>query len=232
MAALSTDDRSRIARTVKQYASWSTRDIVHESYRLLPQTALRSEMAADLLSGAELQAVQATKPKPSAPGLYTIGYEGLDIDAFLNKLLGAGITLLCDVRRNAQSMKYGYSRKQLEKYCKSAGIRYLPSSGARHCIGETSGTERPRGLPQAVHGVREALPARSGLQQENLLFDVQMEHRVADRCAFKADPDCCHRSHLADSLAGLSAGSYTYLGHAPQGPAHGNHVSIAFEKLR
>ncbi|MBK7383584.1 MAG: DUF488 domain-containing protein [Flavobacteriales bacterium] len=204
MAALSTDDRSRIARTVKQYASWSTRDIVHESYRLLPQTALRSEMAADLLSGAELQAVQATKPKPSAPGLYTIGYEGLDIDAFLNKLLGAGITLLCDVRRNAQSMKYGYSRKQLEKYCKSAGIRYLhrPALGiASEKRQELKGPEAYRKL--FMEYAKRYLP-EVVYEQENLLFDVQMEHRVAIMC-FEADPDCCHRSHLADSLAGLSA---------------------------
>ena len=46
-----------------------------------------AEMAEGLLNAEEHQAVAATKPKTSAPGLYTIGYEGLDIDAFLNKLM-------------------------------------------------------------------------------------------------------------------------------------------------
>ncbi|MEO8069308.1 MAG: DUF488 domain-containing protein [Flavobacteriales bacterium] len=203
-AVLSADDRSRIERTVQRYATWNTRDIVHESYRLLPQTAVRSEMAADLLSREELQAVEATKPKPSAPGLYTIGYEGLDIDAFLNKLLAAGITLLCDVRRNALSMKYGYSRKQLEHYCKSAGIRYLhrPALGiASEKRQELNGPEAYRTL--FLEYAKRYLP-EVVYEQENLLFDVQMEHRVAIMC-FEADPNCCHRSHLADSLAGLSA---------------------------
>jgi len=204
LAVLSADDRSRIERTAQRYATWKTRDIIHESYRLLPQTAVRSAMASDLLSREELQAVEATKPKPSALGLYTIGYEGLDIDAFLNNLLGAGITLLCDVRRNAQSMKYGYSKKQLEKYCNSAGIRYLH----RSALGIASEKRKELNSPEAYQTLfaeyaKRYLP-EVVYEQENLLFDVQMEHRVAIMC-FEADPACCHRSHLAGSLAELSA---------------------------
>lgn len=204
LAVLSAEDRSHIARTVERYAMWNTRDIVHESYRLLPHTATRSEMAEGLLNAEERQAVAATKPKPSAPGLYTIGYEGLDIDAFLNKLMGAGITLLCDVRRNALSMKYGYSKKQLERYCKSAGIRYLH----RPALGIASEKRQELNGPEAykvlfAEYVKRYLP-EVVYEQENLLFDVQMEHRVAIMC-YEADHDCCHRSHLATSLASLSA---------------------------
>ena len=201
---LSADDRSRIRRTVEQYAAWATRDIVHESYRLMPHTAVRSEMAADLLTADELRAVEATKSTSSAPGLYTIGYEGLDIDAFLNKLLGAGITLLCDVRRNAQSMKYGYSKRQLERYCKNAGIRYLH----RPALGIASEKRQELNSPEAykllfAEYARRYLPEMV-YEQENLLFDVELEQRVAIMC-FEADPGCCHRSHLATSLASLSA---------------------------
>jgi hypothetical protein len=203
LAALNTEDRSRIAQSVVQYKVWGTRKIVHESYRLLPHTARRSRIADDLLDRDELQAVEATKPGPSAPGLYTIGYEGLDIDAFLNKLLNAGITLLCDVRRNAQSMKYGYSRKQLEHYCKSAGIRYVH----RPALGIASEKRQDLNSPEAYQKLfaeyaRRYLP-EVVYEQEDLLFDVGMEHRVAIMC-YEADPNCCHRSHLADSLAGLS----------------------------
>jgi uncharacterized protein (DUF488 family) len=203
-AALSVDDRARIAQSAQQFATWKTRELVRESYRLMPQTALRSEMAADLLGRDELQAVAATKPQPSAPGLYTIGYEGLDIDAFLNKLLGAGITLLCDVRRNALSMKYGYSKKQLEKYCTGVGIRYLhrPALGIpSEKRQELNGPEAYRQLfaEYANRYLPEVVP-----EQEELLLDVQQEHRVAIMC-FEKDPGCCHRSHLAQSLAGLSA---------------------------
>ncbi|MBK8583322.1 MAG: DUF488 domain-containing protein [Flavobacteriales bacterium] len=80
----------------------------------------------------------------------------MDIDAFLNKLMGAGVTLLCDVRRNAQSMKYGYSKKQLDRYCQSAGIRYLH----RH-VGIASekraGVERAGGVSQALCGICEEI---------------------------------------------------------------------------
>src|SRR5690606_34968179 len=142
---LSAEDQARITRSVQRYAGWTTREIVHESYRLLPATAVRSEIAVSLLGREELEAVEAARPKPSAPGLYTTGYEGLDIDASLNKLLGAGITLLCDVRRNALSMKYGYSRKQLEQYCKNVGIRYLH----RPALGITSEKRQELNSPGA-----------------------------------------------------------------------------------
>lgn len=203
LAALSADDRARIERSAQRFAAWKTRDLVRESYRLLPQTALRSEMAADLLGREELAAVAATKPPLSEPGLYTIGYEGLDIDAFLNKLLGAGITLLCDVRRNALSMKYGYSKKQLEKYCTGVGIRYLhrPTLGiASEKRQELTGPDAYKHLfaEYATRYLPNVVP-----EQKDLLLDVQEEHRVAIMC-FEKDPGCCHRSHLAISLAGLS----------------------------
>lgn len=204
LALLGLDDRTHIAHSVQRYATWKTRDIVRESYRLFPETALRSEMAADLLGREELRAVTAMQPQPSAPGLYTIGYEGLDIDAFLNKLLGAGITLLCDVRRNALSMKYGYSKKQLEKYCNGVGIRYLhrPALGiASEKRQELNGPEAYKQLftEYASRYLPNVVP-----EQHELLRDVQQEHRVAIMC-FEKEPGCCHRSHLAFSLAGLSA---------------------------
>lgn len=200
---LGLDDRTRIEHSAQRFASWKTRDIVRESYRLFPETALRSEMAGDLLDRDELRAVALAQPQPSAPGLYTIGYEGLDIDAFLNKLLGAGITLLCDVRRNALSMKYGYSKKQLEKYCSGVGIRYLhrPALGiASEQRQELTGPEAYKRLfsEYATCYLPKVVPA-----QQELLEDVHQEHRVAIMC-FEKDPGCCHRSHLALSLVGLS----------------------------
>lgn len=203
LTVLKAEDRAFINASVREYSSWSTRDIMHQSYRLMPQTAVRSEMARDLLSRDEMQAVLAAVPKNSVKGLYTIGYEGLDIDAFLNKLMGAGVTLLCDVRRNAQSMKYGYSKKQLDRYCQSAGIRYLhrPALGiASEKRQELNGPEAYRKL--FAEYAKKYLPEVID-EQENLLYDVRHEHRVAIMC-FEADPNCCHRSHLAGSLAGIS----------------------------
>ena len=57
--------------------------------------------------------------------LFSIGYEGMSIDFYLDKLVKNNITLLCDVRNNPFSMKYGFSKKQLKKYCESLRIEYI-----------------------------------------------------------------------------------------------------------
>jgi hypothetical protein len=47
--------------------------------------------------------------------IVTIGYEGRSLEAFLNLLLQNSVTLLCDVRRNPLSRKYGFSKSTLSK---------------------------------------------------------------------------------------------------------------------
>ena len=63
--------------------------------------------------------------------MVTIGYEGRSLEVYLNLLLKNSVTLLCDVRRNPLSRKYGFSKRTLSNACESVGIRYehLPELG-------------------------------------------------------------------------------------------------------
>jgi hypothetical protein len=104
-----------------------------EAYRRHPYYAIRSEMADGVLSkdSAALRAVREAHPLKSGPGLCTIGYEGRTLEGFLNRLLQDGVNLLCDVRRNPLSRKYGFSKSTLSKACEGVGIQYehLPELG-------------------------------------------------------------------------------------------------------
>src|SRR5450759_4232825 len=90
-------------------------------------------MAGRVLAGEAraLASIQAVRRPAGMPGLCTIGYEGSSLEGYLNRLLQAGVTLLCDVRRNALSRKYGFSKSTLAKACEGVGIRYehLPELG-------------------------------------------------------------------------------------------------------
>ncbi|WP_200885350.1 DUF488 family protein [Jejuia pallidilutea] len=55
--------------------------------------------------------------------LFTIGYEGISLEHYLNKLIRNNIKLLCDVRKNALSMKYGFSKSQLKNACEGVCIK-------------------------------------------------------------------------------------------------------------
>ncbi len=82
--------------------------LVADTYRRFPYYATRSEIARTVLRGAAgaLQRIENARRSREA-GLLTIGYEGLSLEGYLNRLLQSGVTLLCDVRRNPLSRKYG-----------------------------------------------------------------------------------------------------------------------------
>jgi len=63
--------------------------------------------------------------------LLTIGYEGKTLEGYLDQLLRESATVLCDVRRNPVSRKYGFSKGALASACEKLEIRYehLPELG-------------------------------------------------------------------------------------------------------
>ena len=78
--------------------------LVADTYRRFPYDATRSEIAQKVLKGDSnaLQRIADARPSRSA-GLSTIGDQGLSLEGYLNRLLQAGVTLLCHVRRNPLS---------------------------------------------------------------------------------------------------------------------------------
>ncbi len=57
--------------------------------------------------------------------LYTFGYEGLDLDAFLARLGAAGVCQVVDVRELPLSRKKGFSKRALAAALAAHDIEYL-----------------------------------------------------------------------------------------------------------
>jgi len=69
----------------------------------------------------------------------TIGYEGTTIDAFIETLQRASITVLIDVREVALSRKKGFSKNQLASALAESGIEFdLPWDRQDHAALSTS----------------------------------------------------------------------------------------------
>jgi hypothetical protein len=123
----------RIEGFMREWADLRGDALIAETYRRYPFHAIRSEIATRVLEGdaRALRRIEESRPgRPSAP-LYTIGYEGRTLEGYLNVLIAAGVSLLCDVRRLPLSRKYGFSKRVLSDACKSMGIRYehMPQLG-------------------------------------------------------------------------------------------------------
>lgn len=57
--------------------------------------------------------------------LYTFGYEGLDIDAFVARARAAGVQTIVDVRELPLSRKRGFSKTSFSEAFAKAGVAYL-----------------------------------------------------------------------------------------------------------
>ena len=175
--------------------------LVAEAYRRHPYYAIHSEIAQKVLAGdrAAMENIDKSRPTAGSARLFTIGYEGRSLEKYLNILLMNGVTLLCDVRRNPLSRKYGFSKGTLSKSCLGLGIRYehLPELGIE--------SEKRRGLDtQADYDrlfldyERDRLP-----NQDHALLKIRQWIDGGDRVAltcYEHLPRQCHRHCVAEAL--------------------------------
>lgn len=207
-----TDQGRRIARTrpimplvvsrfCREHAKLRGNALVAAQYRHFPYHATRSEIIAKVLPDAESRRrVSEAQPKKAGPGLVTIGYEGRSLEAYLNVLLKNSVTLLCDVRRNPLSRKYGFSKKTLSRACEGVGIRYehLPELGI-------DSEERRDLKTQTDYAALFAEYTRRDLPKQiqplaKIREWIATGERVALTC-FELLPEQCHRHCVANALA-------------------------------
>ena len=207
------DWKERIGRSVissdlemvgfaKKYANLRGNDLVGDVYRRYPWWATRSQIARKVLAGDvdALAAIEREMPSRAPAGLYSIGYEGHTIESYVNSLLRAGVTLLCDVRKNPISRKYGFSRATLSHACEEVGIayRHLPELGIES-------SERRDLHAQADYDALFArycsvtLPRAVG-SLEQITAWIREGNRVAVTC-YERDPAQCHRTRVAAAVS-------------------------------
>lgn len=134
------------------------------------------------------------KPKKSSPGFFTIGYEGKDIDQFLNALVSSRIELLIDIRRNPFSMNFIYIKDALMKKLKDVGIDYLhiPELGIES--EERKNLNTKADYEELFAKYRQNLPIKE--VYINRIIELGTTKRIALLC-FEADCNFCHRGEVA-----------------------------------
>ena len=171
-------------------------------YRRHPYYATRSRIVERVLPEArERAAIDDARPVARGPGLVTIGYEGRSLESYLNALLKDSVTLLCDVRRNPLSRKYGFSKSTLSKACEHVGLRYehLPKLGIASDDRQALKTQADYDSLFAQYE-RDHLPQQTASLTRIREWIEQAGQRVALTC-FEAAPCQCHRHCVANALA-------------------------------
>jgi hypothetical protein len=136
------------------------------------------------------------------PAVFTIGYQGLSIDAFLNTLLENGIEILADVRNSPLSRTFGFHKSTMHRLCENLGIEYCGF--------------RELGIPPSERANLNAKEDRDKLfekyEQRVLEFQTETLKSLAEKICLKptallcmeSDPQLCHRSELARIMSLIS----------------------------
>ena len=193
-------DNSMLA-FVRRYNTLRGDTLIAETYRRYPYYATRSCIVERVLAGDEvaLGRIRAAQPEERSVALLTIGYEGRTLESYLNELIQSNVSILCDVRRNPISRKYGFSKSTLATSCDGVGIQYqhMPELGigSRHRRGLTTQADFDRLFAMYK---RRTLPMQGGLLSRIHAW-LRMGKSVALTC-YEREASLCHRRHLADKL--------------------------------
>lgn len=129
--------------------------------------------------------------------IYTIGYEGLDMDEFISLLAGNDIETIVDVREMPLSRKPGFSKKALEATLNVSGREYVhmvalgcPKPIRDRYREDGSWARYTEGFLKHLATQGEAIAKLSALA-------------TTSNCAllcYEADYNFCHRSMVANAV--------------------------------
>lgn len=178
-----------IARIVAKYRTFSSQQLLENVYQKYPWFTLNSKNKKQR---------KFQRPKV-AIAIYTIGYEQLSIDDFLNRVLRNGIRQIIDVRYNPVTRRYGFHKSTLARLCKLLDIEYihLPELGI-------PGEQREHLVTLADYQTLFQHYRASILPHQSTAMATAVRALTSIPSALlcmEADPARCHRSHLAEVLA-------------------------------
>lgn len=197
---LNKTDKALMIKLKSAYNEMSREELIKYTYRNYPYYAIKSEIAHQVLTKTELEKVEKQKRTFSETKLFSIGYEGKSLETYINHLIINDVKLLCDVRKNPLSMKYGFSKNQLKHACENVGIKYLhiPELGI---ISEKRQALNTLNDYQVLFKEYEKTVLVENKEHLLSINDLLKKYnRVALTC-FEATECMCHRGRVIKALA-------------------------------
>ena len=199
-SSMTRDELASVSDFAKKYKAYRGIKLVRHVYERYPYYAIRSKIAKNILSENSSEAVIQTgkKLKSNSKELFTIGYEGLTFEKYVNQLICHDVRLLCDVRNNPLSRKFGFSKGMLSNLLPKLGIGYIHIPELGVASESRVSLETESDYAQLFKVYRKALPQKKeSLEKLNRLLDK--DRRIALTC-FEKDHDLCHRHCVSEYI--------------------------------
>ncbi len=202
-------DKQALIDVKKAYGELNQNELIRYTYQQYPYYAINSSIAHELLDIKELETIKKQRRTLAESQLFSIGYEGISLELYINKLIINDVRVLCDVRKNAFSQKYGFSKSQLKTACEGVGIKYIhfPELGIESECRQALNTQKD------YDNLFELYENTTLKNNVDVLIKVRTilenENRLALTC-FEKDPKQCHRTRVARALMALPDINYTF----------------------
>lgn len=210
MSRLKSEDQEYLQHLKKDFGHLRGNELVHHVYTNFPYYAIRSEIAEKILDEKELKMVDTHRNKEEQTVLFTLGYEGKSLEEYLNLLIRNNVKILCDVRKNPFSMKYGFSKNQLKTTLENLGMEYI------HIPALGIDSEKRRNLHDKVdyeklfeYYEKDVLPKQKEALA-TLMSLLKTKKRVTLTC-FESTHQFCHRGRIVSYLTSFSSKSFLVL---------------------
>jgi hypothetical protein len=131
--------------------------------------------------------------------LYTLGYQGVDVDTYVQKLKTAGVGIVADVRETPWSHKRGFCKNALSSELSKVGIEYV------HVRSAGNPKENRRSAPDLAECLRryKHYLAENPAGVDELLEVVRAaaaHNRTVCLTCFEKDVHDCHRGILVNAM--------------------------------
>lgn len=177
--------------------------LIRKAYREYPYYAINSEITSRLFYGTEGERFKHERQNYVQVGqvLFTIGYEGKSIESFMNTLIQNDISLLCDVRKNPLSRKFGFSKSKLEHISEKIGIKYIHTPELGIDSDKRISLDTIEDYQCLFKGYTKTLPNLKP-QLEYVYSLLCSNNRIALMC-YEKEPEMCHRHVIRDYFANI-----------------------------
>lgn len=202
ISQLKADDKKILLSVEKRFGKFTLPQIIKYVYANYPYYTLNSEIKDKYLSKSEIVKVKDSIEKANTEKLFTIGYEGISIEEYFNKLIKNNIKVLCDVRKNAISMKNGFSKNQLKGYSEKLGIIYFhfPELGIES--NKRKNLNEQRDYDKLFDDYKKNVLPKNKISLLKIIEIIKEHNRVALTC-FESYHTLCHRNKITESLIKL-----------------------------
>ena len=174
--------------------------LIRRAYREYPYYAINSEIASRLFHGEELKQINRIKQTycQTDQVLFTIGYEGKSIEAYVNALIQNNVQLLCDVRKNPLSRKFGFSKGKLKNIMQTVGIKYVHIAELGIESDKRRSLETPEDYKRLFADYEKTLLNKKPFLDQVYTL-LRQNNRIALTC-FERVPEMCHRHIIRDYI--------------------------------